>query len=102
MIEVKVYNNGFTITGHAGYDVMGKDIVCAAVSALSQTCVISLEKLTDDNVKCTESNGFMNLVCNNPSEAAKLILDVFNTGIEAVCEEYYKFVQLVRFSCDNI
>lgn len=43
MIEVKVYNNGFTITGHAGYDVMGKDIVCAAVSALSQTCVISLE-----------------------------------------------------------
>ena len=45
MIEVKVYNNGFTITGHAGYDVMGKDIVCAAVSALSQTCVISLEIL---------------------------------------------------------
>ena len=44
----------------------------------------------------------MNLVCDNPSGAAKLILDVFNTGIEAVCEEYYKFVQLVRFSCDNI
>ena len=40
MIEVTVYKTmrheyaGFDMSGHAGYDDIGKDIVCAAVSVL--------------------------------------------------------------------
>ena len=37
---------GFTIKGHADYDEAGSDIVCAAVSALSQTaCWVSCSTL---------------------------------------------------------
>ena len=35
MILIQMYDNGFIIDGHAGYAEAGKDIVCAAVSALS-------------------------------------------------------------------
>lgn len=37
MILIQMYDNGFIIDGHAGYAEPGKDIVCAAVSAISQT-----------------------------------------------------------------
>ena len=35
---------GFACKGHAGYAAAGKDIVCAAVSALTTTCVNALER----------------------------------------------------------
>ena len=51
MINITIYDNGFEIEGHAGYAQKGSDIICAAVSALSQTCRISI----------TELAGFKNL-----------------------------------------
>lgn len=63
MILIQMYDNGFIIEGHAGYAEPGKDIVCAAVSALSQTCVMSIENLTDDEYVCSQDNGYMELKC---------------------------------------
>jgi|GEM_PF-69876 len=35
---------GFAVRGHAGFGARGQDIVCAAVSALTQTAVLALER----------------------------------------------------------
>ena len=49
MIEVTVYKTmrheyaGFDMSGHAGYDDIGKDIVCAAVSVLVINTLNSIE-----------------------------------------------------------
>ena len=51
MIEVTVYKTmrheyaGFDMSGHAGYDDIGKDIVCAAVSVLVINTLNSIEVL---------------------------------------------------------
>ena len=52
MITIKITRNvnneiiSFSLNGHAGYDVQGKDIVCAAVSAVTNMALIGLgEKL---------------------------------------------------------
>lgn len=50
MIKVKVEENNnyiskVTIKGHANYDELGKDIVCAAVSSIVITTVNAIEKL---------------------------------------------------------
>lgn len=34
MIEIVIENGNITATGHARFDVKGKDIVCAGVSAI--------------------------------------------------------------------
>ena len=53
MIEVTVYKTmrheyaGFDMSGHAGYDDIGKDIVCAAVSVLVINTLNSIERFTD-------------------------------------------------------
>ena len=40
--------SGFTISGHAGYDEAGSDIVCAAVSAVSETTLLGLLRYLPD------------------------------------------------------
>ena len=57
MIEVSRSKESIRICGHAGYAEHGKDIVCAAVTALSQTLIMSVEELTDDEIQCEISPG---------------------------------------------
>ena len=42
MIKVIKKNNVIEISGHAGYDEFGKDIVCASVSSVIMTTVNSI------------------------------------------------------------
>ncbi len=63
MITINIVRNvddeiiSFTLNGHAGYDVQGKDIVCAAVSAATNMALIGLcEKLKLD-LKFEKSDG---------------------------------------------
>ena len=48
MIKVVVYKSGmryygFHVSGHAGYDESGKDIVCAGVSAMTMLVINTIE-----------------------------------------------------------
>lgn len=42
MIDIKITPTSIQISGHAGYDAHGKDIVCASVSAILQTAQLGL------------------------------------------------------------
>lgn len=57
MIEVRIRPERIKISGHAGYAEPGKDIVCAAVTALTQTLIQSIENLTDDEIEYRISPG---------------------------------------------
>lgn len=37
-----------SISGHAGYDESGKDVVCAAASAIFQTAILGLQALEQE------------------------------------------------------
>ena len=47
MISVAVSDCEVIVSGHAGYAPPGNDIICAAVSALTQSLASSLEALTE-------------------------------------------------------
>ena len=71
MIVVNVNEEKITLNGHAGYAEPGKDIVCAAVTALVQTMVHSIKALTDDRPEYTVSPGEFELEIKNLSEKSK-------------------------------
>ena len=50
MIAINITRTGLTVDGHAGYAEIGNDIICAAVSALTQGLVHSLKALTNDEI----------------------------------------------------
>ena len=44
MVNVVINDSGYTVKGHADYDKEGRDIVCSAISSLTQTIAIALNK----------------------------------------------------------
>ena len=63
MITIKVTRNdnneiiGFSLNGHAGYSENGKDIVCAAVSAVTNMTLIGLGERLKLNMKFERNDG---------------------------------------------
>ena len=55
MIVVNVNEEKITLNGHAGYAEPGKDIVCAAVTALVQTMVHSIEAVSYTHLRAHET-----------------------------------------------
>lgn len=95
MIVVKVRENGLTIDGHAGYAEKGKDIVCAAVSALAQGLVHSLSVLTDDETSVEVEDGHIKLEYENLSERGQLLMDSFFIAVSDIQDAYgEEYVQI--------
>ena len=96
MIVITSSNNSITIKGHANYAAYGKDIVCAAISALTQTMLESVEKLTPDTIKYSMSPGTVDIKFRNLSEKAQLLVDSFFIGAQMIAEAYPKSVTLTK------
>ncbi len=104
MIKVTIYQNseqkisGFDLQGHAGYAEAGSDIVCAAVSALAQNAVNSMEAFTEDGftAEADAENGKL-YVRLEPgySEKTALLLDSLILGLQGIEEEYMEYVDVI-------
>lgn len=94
MIVVNVSEEKITLDGHAGYAEPGKDIVCAAVTALTQTLIQSIENLTDDKIEYRISPGKVEVEYRNLSEKSKTLVDSFFIGICLIAEEFPEHVKV--------
>lgn len=93
MIEVRIRPERIEISGHAGYAEPGKDIVCAGVTALTQTLIQSIENLTDDKIEYRISPGKAEIEYRNLSEKSKTLVDSFFIGICLIAEEFPEYVK---------
>lgn len=98
MIVITRNNGCTTITGHAGYAPYGQDIVCAAVSALVQTFIASVEELTHDEIKAlrNEQGQIQTIQYRNLSEGAQLLLDSFFVGVQMIADAYPSNLKLTK------
>ena len=93
------YINGFKLSGHAGYDDYGKDIICSAMSMLAINTANSLEMLAGESpdVSQDEEDGFLAVGFDHrPNAQAELLLQSFELGVQGVIDQYgNEFVSLV-------
>ena len=99
MITVQQTKNAIHIIGHANYDDIGKDIVCAAVSALFQTFLLTMDKIkaeTKDkyiyDIKTGES---VIMFHEEKSQEAQLLIKSLFIGLEAIAESYPENVRII-------
>ena len=103
MITVDLFKNeqglitGYKVSGHAGFAAAGEDIVCGAVSVLTQTPILGLEQ----HLKCQpsyhvdEEDGILEVNLNNtPNELTPAILATMEYGLLGVAEQYPKYVRI--------
>ena len=88
---------GYKVSGHAGFAAAGEDIVCGAVSVLTQTPILGLEQ----HLKCQpsyhvdEEDGILEVNLNNtPNELTQAILATMEYGLLGVAEQYPKYVRI--------
>ena len=93
------YICGFKLSGHAGYDDYGKDIICSAMSMIAINTVNSLTMLADETcaVEQDEDSGLLAVQFDHqPNAEADLLLRSFELGVQGVVDQYgSEFVSLV-------
>ena len=94
MIEIRHDGGKVTVKGHANYAEPGRDIVCAAISTLSQVFVASVEELTAAKIKTAQTGGYMEIVIEESTERAQVLLDSFLLGCQMVADEYPEYVRV--------
>jgi len=89
----------FSVKGHADADVLGKDVVCASISILSQTAVLALYEVAGIDIIYEMDDGW--LYCELPpnldtkrQEKANVILDSMLVGMKATEEMYSDYIEI--------
>lgn len=87
----KIYE--LVIKGHAGYDEIGKDIVCAAVSSMAITTINGIIAL-DDSIDYEENSGLLKIRTLKDTEINNKLLDNLVRMLEELSEQYPKNIEI--------
>jgi len=91
MIKIEIVRSsdqamvGFSVNGHAGTAPHGQDIVCAGISALTQTAVLGLDRQLKKKirVKIASGNLKMNLL-DKPDVLTNAVLETMLIGLTEI------------------
>ena len=87
----------FWVSGHAGYDKHGQDIVCAAISVLSQATVLGLEQVAKQVGTSRIRDGYLEWQTEQMvNTQAKAILETMVLGVQDIATSFPKHVMLIE------
>jgi len=110
MISIIVFEDGiditgFSIQGHAKAARYGEDIVCSAVSVLSQSAILGLHHYVGLEVDYKREEGDM--ICQLPANMddeqklqARAILHTMVLGLTNIAQVYSKHISLEKRRCN--
>ncbi len=107
MVKAELYyagdrSKGFVIRGHAGAAEPGQDLVCASISALTQTALLGLDAFltvkpvwkmgNDGYLECWLSEGL------SPAdlEKAEVIMGTLELGLKSIEEGYGQYLKVSK------
>ena len=95
---------GFSAKGHTGFAEAGEDIVCSAISALTQTCclglvqVVGLKEGKDLVCSIDESEGIHCVLADDTREErldrAELLFLTMEAGLKSIQDSYRKSLKI--------
>lgn len=103
MVKIKIVRNstgditGFSVTGHANTAPHGEDIVCAGISALTQTAILGLQNHLGRTCKLDIASGKLNLeLCDAPDGLTDAILETMVLGLMEIAKINSQSVRMVE------
>lgn len=99
MIKVKLNNDGnyikeITITGHANYDVYGKDIVCASVSVTVLTTINGIMAIDDSIILVSFLKDKININVKRNDNVSQILLNNMISCLKEIEKEYPKNMKI--------
>jgi uncharacterized protein YsxB (DUF464 family) len=96
MIKVNIKQNTIIITGHAGYDEYGKDIVCASVSSIVITSVNAALKLENNSLEYIEEKDKLTINILSNKENIKIIIKNMIDLLEELSLTYKENIKIIK------
>jgi len=75
MIKVKYNKDIINISGHALYDIEGKDIVCASVSSIIYTTVNAALKINKSSIEFKDDGRELSIINLSNDDITNILLD---------------------------
>ena len=99
MIKVNcVVSNGLierlSIKGHADYDTLGKDIVCAAVSSIVTTTINNIIALEENTIKYDTKEGNVYITVLRNSDVTNKLLNVLIDMLKELATDYPQNIKI--------
>ena len=95
MIKISIKEKQIIIKGHANYDELGKDIVCASVSSMVITTVNAILRIDNDAIKYSDNNGVTIDIIKDDEITNKLINNLIDL-LEELEKQYPKYIEIRR------
>lgn len=91
---------GFQATGHSGYAEAGQDIVCAAISALTQAALGGLTDVVKAPVMYDDDDGYLEAVLTPEAtdeqiRQAQILLKTLEGAIQQLVRNYPRNVRII-------
>lgn len=92
MTTIKVSDDFIEVKGHSYYAESGKDIVCSAISVLSEATYNYL-KCTKNKVSTEERDGYYKILLEELNEPGKAIKMEFIRMVDEIAKDYPRNVR---------
>lgn len=97
MIKIQVNENHdvttIVVSGHAGYDVEGHDIVCAGVSSIVTTTVNAIIRYDEKLIQYESKSGYVKMEVKH-NEFVDLLIENMISLLKEMEEKYKKYIKV--------
>ena len=94
MIKVIKKNKVIEISGHAGYDEFGKDIVCASVSGVIMTTVNSIMNIDNSSISYMDDGNKIIIEKLNGNDIVDKLLNTMILILKDLEEQYKENIKV--------
>ena len=94
MIKVVKKENIIEITGHSNYDIVGKDIVCSAVSSIVTTTINGIISIDEKAISYSYKNDKMTISNIKKDEITTKLLNNMIDLLTSLAKDYPKNINV--------
>ena len=94
MIKIKITEDNISIKGHSGYDVIGKDIVCASVSSFVITSINAIIRVDKKAISYKQDEGFIEINILKHSDIVDLLICNMTELLKELQLKYTKYIKI--------
>lgn len=92
---------GFSVKGHTGFAEAGEDIVCSAVSAITQTAVLGLTEVLKLSAAVSVHDAKLSCMLEKDIadidwQKAELILETMALGLRSIADSYGDYIKIIE------
>ena len=96
MIKVIVEKDKIEVSGHAYFDEMGKDIVCASVSSIVITTINGCIEIDEDSILYEDLDNKIIIEIKKENEVIRKLINNMVFMLEGLEKDYPKNIKILR------